>query len=562
MPLDRKTAARTLRRIATLMELHGDNPYRIRSFANASRTIERLEEDLDELLASGRILELRGIGKGTAGVLAELAQGTTPAVLAELEARTPPGLLELFELPGLGPKKIRTLWRELGVTSAGELEYACLENRLLDLPGFGPRTQEKLVEAIAFRRHSRQRRRIDEGWEAAAAVLRALEAAGITGTLAGELRRGCETVSSVTVVATHADPGAVLEALAGELEAAALDGRTVTGTDPTGFPVTVHTCDDASFGATLLHHTGSPEYLEALSRRARAGGLELRPDGLFSGKDRVAAATEAAIHEAMGLPLVPPELREEGGIVERAASGGLPDLVTVEDLRGALHNHTRDSDGSATLEEMAEAARSLGWAFLGIADHSPAAHYAHGLDAARLEAQWTVIDAWNGSNPDLRLLRGLEADILPGGELDIPEGCEDGLEYVVASVHSAFRLSRDAQTARLLTAVRHPATTVLGHPTGRLLLARPGYEADLEAILQACAESGVAVEINANPHRLDLGWRWARRALELGIPLAIDPDAHAVEGLRDVRWGVTVARKAGATAADILGAGRPPLPDR
>ncbi len=554
MTLDRKTAARTLRRIATLMQLHGDNPHRIRAFSNAARTIERLEGDLDDLLASGRILEIRGIGKGTAGVLAELAAGRRPAVLAELEERTPAGLHELFELPGLGPKKIRTLWRELGVTSLGELEYACIENRLVELAGFGPRTQDRLLEAIAFRRRSLERRLVHEAWDEVQPLLDALARAGLRGEVAGELRRGCETVERLVMVVATPSPEAVERAVAGVLGNRRRGEATVAGTTPGGLPAELLASPEESFGASLLHATGSRAHLEELARRAVRGGLRLAPDGLFAGTDLVAGAREDEIYRVLGLAWIPPELREDGSEVRRAAEGTLPELVTVADLGGALHNHTRFSDGAATLEEMASAAARLGWSFLGIADHSPAAHYANGLDGERLREQWRAMDAWNRTHPGLRLVKGLEADILPGGELDIPEGCEEGLEYLVASVHSSFRLSRDQQTARLLAAVRHPATTVLGHPTGRLLLARPPYEVDLEAVLEAAAEHGVAVEINANPHRLDLDWRWARRALELGIPLAIDPDAHAVDGLRDVRWGVMVARKAGAGARHILGA--------
>ncbi len=554
MALERKTAARTLRKIAALMELHGDNPHRIRAFSNAARTVERLEEDLDELLASGRILEIRGIGKGTAGVLAELAAGRRPEVLAELEEKTPPGLGELFDLPGLGPKKIRALWRELGITSLGELEYACIENRLVELPGFGPRTQARLLEAIAFRRRSLERRLVNEAWDEAQPLLDALGRAGLRRETAGELRRGCETVGRVVMVVESPSAEAVARAVEGLLENGRLEGTSLRGVTRGGLTAEFLAVPAESFGAALLHATGSEQHLEALARRAAGGGLRLAAGGLFSGADRVAGGEEEGIYRALGLPPVPPELREDGSEVQRAADGTLPELVTEGDLAGALHNHTRYSDGTASLEEMAAAALGLGWSFLGIADHSPAAHYANGLDAERLQDQWRAVEAWNRANPGLRLLKGLEADILPGGELDIPEGCEEGLEYVVASVHSSFRLPRDQQTARLLAAVRHPATTVLGHPTGRLLLARQPYDVDLEAVLEACAEHGVTVEINANPHRLDLDWRWARRAVELGIPLAIDPDAHSVEGLGDLRWGVMVARKAGAGRGDVLGA--------
>ncbi len=555
--LERKAVARTLRWIATLMELHGDNPHRIRALANASRTIERLDAELDELVASGGILEIPGIGKGTAAILEELARGEKPRVLAEVEARTPPGLKELFELPGLGPKKIRALWQDLGLTTVGELEYACIENRLVELPGFGPRTQDRLLEAIAFRRRSQERRLVHEAWGIVEPILVDLRKAGGRAEVSGRLRRGWETVDGVSVVVRTDTVGHIAALLASRLVDIESHDRTVRGVTADGLKVEVVVAPEPTFGAALLMSTGSEDHVEALVRRAAEGGLDLDVDGLRSGGELVAGSSEESIYSALQLPWIPPELREGSGEIDLASASALPDLVTLEEINGALHNHTRDSDGAASLEEMADAASSLGWRFLGIGDHSPAAHYANGLGADRLQAQWEAIDAWNASHPDLRLIKGLEADILPDGQVDIPEGCEHGLEYVVASVHSSFRLAKDAQTRRLLAAVRHPSTTVLGHPTGRLLLARPGYDVDLEAVLAACAEEGVAAEINSNPHRLDLDWHWARRALELGVRLSINPDAHTTSGLEDVRWGVTIARKAGATSYDVIGAGAP-----
>jgi len=287
-------------------------------------------------------------------------------------------------------------------------------------------------------------------------------------------------------------------------------------------------------------------------RRATGLGLELREDGLWRGDERIECGDEEGIYQALGCEWIPPELREGGTEIELAAAGALPSLVRPKDLLGALHNHTTDSDGSASAEQMAGAARQRGWSFFGVADHSPAAFYANGVDVERLRDQWRRIDDFNRGSSGIRVVKGLEADILSGGELDIPEGCEGGLEYVVASVHSAFRMSEEQQTDRIVKAVSHPACRVLGHPTGRLLLVRPGYSLDLERVLQACAEHGVAVEINASPYRLDLDWRWAGRALELGLKLIVNPDAHTTEGLDDVRWGLSVARKAGATAADLV----------
>jgi DNA polymerase (family 10) len=302
----------------------------------------------------------------------------------------------------------------------------------------------------------------------------------------------------------------------------------------------------------MVWSTGSEDHLDALSERATALGLELREDGLWRGENRVECLDEDAIYRALGCQWVPPELREDGGEVARAAAGTLPELVTMEDVLGVLHNHTTDSDGAATVAEMAAAACARGWSFFGVADHSPVAVYANGVTADRLRDQWRRIDELNRDGGGMRIIKGIEADVLSDGTLDIPTGCENGLEYVVASVHSAFRLSQERQTERIVSAVSHPACRVLGHPTGRLLLARPGYAVDLERVLQACLEHGVAVEINASPYRLDLDWRWARRALELGLKLAVDPDAHSTRGLDDVRWGLAVARKAGATAADLV----------
>lgn len=553
MTLNRKTAARALRQIADLLEVHAANPYRVRAFAAASRAVERVEGDLDGMIGDGSILDIRGIGKGTAAVLADLAEGRRPDVLVELDDITPPGVSELLGIAGLGPKKVGTLWRELGITGAGELEYACRENRLVDLPGFGAASQGALLEAVRFHLASRDRHLVHQAWAAARALIAEIEAdPAVSGVKpAGELRRGCETVGQIDLV------------VVGGADAADLIGRLVRGSEQIGGnrwrgiseggqPSDVRLVSPDRAGAELVGATGPEAHLAALQRRAEEVGLIFDDRGLSSNGNPLEIRDEEAFFEALGCQWIPPELRHDGSEVAIAVAGGLPELVTMTDLLGALHNHTTDSDGTAAVEAMAEAAAGLGWRFLGIADHSPAAHYANGLSADRLRRQWDVIDRLNERPNGPRLIKGLEADILPDGGLDIPEGCESGLEYVVASVHSSFRLTESVQTERIVNAVRQPACRVLGHPTGRLLLARPGYEVDLEQVLVACAEQGVAVEINASPYRLDLDHVWSRRAIELGIPLVINPDAHAVEGLEDVRWGLTVARRAGATAADVL----------
>ena len=369
----------------------------------------------------------------------------------------------------------------------------------------------------------------------------------------GELRRSSETVGSLELLVTASDEMVVGEGLADYVGDVRRDAPGLfSGVTEGGFAVQIRVAPRSETAAALLWSTGSDDHLSALSERAESVGLRLDESGLWSGGKRLECGDEDGLYEALGCQWVPPELREGENEVERAAAGTLPELVTSEDVLGVLHNHTTDSDGLATVEEMAAAARDRGWSFFGVADHSPVASYANGVSANRLQDQWRRIDELNASWQDFRVVKGLEADILSDGSLDIPEGCEDGLEYVVASVHSAFRLSEEVQTERIVRAVSHPACRVLGHPTGRLLLARPSYQVDLERVLAACAEHSVAVEINASPYRLDLDWRWARLALDLGLKLAINPDAHSTEGLDDVRWGLGIARKAGVTAADLI----------
>jgi len=555
MSLDRKTAARVLREASDLLEVQGENVHRVRALANASRIVERIEGDLEALVESGEILKIKGVGKGTAAILGQLAAGERPEILVEAEQVVPVGVREMLGIPGLGPKKVRSLWRDLGLATIGELEYACRENRLVELSGFGAKTQKKLIDSIRFARAAGERRLVSEAWSEATRIASALKEVGAIQNveLAGEVRRFLETVGSVDLVVTAGEESVVATGLADLLnQVQQIAPGQFSGVTEDGFAVRVKVVPPAEAAAAIVWSTGSEDHLHALSERAASAGLRLDESGLWRGDARVECADEHAVYEALGCQWVAPELREGEDEVERAAAGTLPELVVLEDLIGVLHNHTTDSDGAATVEEMATAARSHGWSFFGVADHSPVASYANGVSAERLRDQWQRIDDLNASMPGFRIVKGIEADILTDGALDIPEGCEEGLEYVVASVHSAFRLTEEAQTERLVRAVSHSACRVLGHPTGRLLLARPGYAVDLDRVLEACAEHEVAVEINASPYRLDLDWRWARRALALGLKLAVNPDAHSANGLEDVQWGVAVARKAGAAAADLI----------
>jgi DNA polymerase (family 10) len=550
---ERRRVAEVLEELAMLSELAGENPFKVRAMANAARTVLRIPEDLGELAGRGELTGVPGIGKGIAAIIAETLEKGVPAQLLELRGKLPTGLPDLLSLPGLGPKRIHTLWQDLNITTPGELEYACRENRLVTLPGFGAASQKKLLDAIEFRRRAADKHHISVGWASADEVVASLRRAmpGAEVAVAGEVRRYCELITEVVIVLTGSATGDVKAVLAKVLENAASSDGVVRGHHPAGPPVRVEIAANDSFGTALLWHTGNEKHLEQLAGHARAHGFRLT-DGVLndrSGKP-LACRDEQEVYKRLGLPWIAPELREGSGEVEAAAKGVLPTLVEESDLLGAVHVHTTDSDGTASLAEMATAAAKLGWSLLGIADHSQVAAYAHGLDAERLRAQGEAITAHNARGGKPLLLRGLEADILPDGTLDLPQRVP--LDFVVASVHSSFRQGLEAQTARLVRALSRGRGTILGHPTGRLLLAREGYQVDLEEVLQTAAGSGAAVEINAHPFRLDLDWRWVRRAVALGVQITIGPDAHDPAGLADVRWGVGIARKGWATAKDVL----------
>lgn len=555
MALDRKSASKVLGRIAALLEVHGSNPHRVRAMTNAARAVSRFEGNLDDALESGELESVRGIGKSTLQILGALAEGEEPVALTDLTDRTPDGLEEILGLPGIGPKRVRQLWQKLDVTNLGELEYACRENRLIDLEGFGTKTQEKVLEAIGFARQNLDRYLLStatlEGYRIRSLVAAVGEVSGVE--VVGQVRRGCETVSEIKLVVAADRSDAVRETLGEVLvDVTRMDGTWIRGRSDASLPVSVRIVPEREFAAAIFVETGSQDHIAEIDRRLLACGVERSGLTLFRGGSAIAWEDETSAYGLIGHESIPPELREGAGEIEHAVPGGRQELVSATDLLGALHNHTTYSDGVGSLEEMAQMAASLGWRYIGIADHSAVAVYANGLDSDRLRQQMAEIDRLNAKQSKVRVLKGLEADILTDGTLDVPEECVSDLDYVVASVHSVFSLTQADQTERILRAVRHPACSVLGHPTGRLLLARPGYAVDLDAVLRECAKNGVAAEINASPYRLDLDWRWARRALELGIKLVINPDAHSPEGLHDVRWGLAVARKAGAVASDLL----------
>jgi DNA polymerase (family X) len=545
-----KQIARVLRETASLIELTGGNTFRARAYENAARTIDRLEESAAAMLDAGELTEVKGIGSGLAAQIRDLLDRGSFAMRDELRRQVPSGVIDLLRVKGIGARKVRQLWQDLGVASLDDLEQAAAAGRLAGLAGFGEKTQDKILANLELLRAYGTRRHYADVLTQTPALLETLRS--IPGVLraevSGALRRKMETVEGAEfiVATTHtADVSSRIAEALGLHADAPDDGTTgdLAGQWADGLPVRVAVVEPGEFGTAWWERTGSPDHCGAFVRARGAPSSE--PD-------------EARIYATAGLHYIEPELRENLGELE-AAETGLPRLLEASDLKGSLHNHTTYSDGGNTLREMADAARLMGLTYLGICDHSRSLVIANGLPVERLYAQLDEIRRLNtefeaGKGPRFRVFSGTESDILPDGSLDYPDDVLASLDVVVASVHSGFNMTIEEATHRVIRAVESPHTTILGHPTGRLLLGREGYPLDHEQVIRACAANGVAIEVNANPYRLDLDWRWIRLATGLGVPIAINPDAHSTEELRNVFWGVEVARKGWLTADQCLNA--------
>ncbi|RMF56612.1 MAG: DNA polymerase/3'-5' exonuclease PolX [Bacteroidetes bacterium] len=542
-----KAIARILKETADLLELTGSNPFRARAYHQAARTLERLEQPVSAL--ADALTDLPGIGEGLAAQIREILRRGSFDLRDRILDELPPGLLDLLRIKGLGPKKVRTLWKRLGITTLDALEHAAREGTLATLEGFGPRSQASILEQIERHRTYAMWRRMDEVLPFLEALVTTLSGQPeiVQVAITGAARRCMETVDRAEVVIATSEPSSVadtLEQVAFLYEQVETEtGQVLRGLLPDALPFAAHLVAPSSFGTILWQTTGATSHVEAFLERF--GTPPDLPD-------------EQALYERVGLPFIPPELREGQDELDAAAAGRLPDLITREHLHGTLHNHSTYSDGADTLEAMARAAYEAGYAYFGICDHSRSLKVAHGLSVEDVLRQHREIDRLNagyaGAARPFRIFKGIESDILEDGSLDYPPDVLASFELVVASIHSGFNMTRDEATRRLIKAIENPFTTILGHPTGRLLLRREGYPVDLDAVLDACAANGVALELNANPYRLDLDWRWVRKAIDRGIWIAINPDAHAVDQLDLIRYGVAVARKGWLTPERCLNA--------
>ena len=559
--MDKKEIVKILEEIGTLLEIKGENPFKARAYYNAARQLETLQEDLTQLVKEGRIRELKGIGEALAKKIATLVTEGRLPYYEDLKASVPPGLLEMRSIPGMGPKKIKTVYEKLGIRNLAELEYACLENRLRDLPGFGLKTQEKILKGIELRKKYKERFHLPTALETAESLIRHLKKSPLIKriSVAGSLRRKRETIKDIDILVACKEEDR--ERLADHFTAfEAID--TISGKGKTKVSVVLQNgmaCDlrlvgEESFPYALQYFTGSKDHNTVLRHRAKKMGFTLNEYGLFEqNKEKfISCENEEEIYRALGLAFIEPELRENVGEIEAAEKGTLPDLVKESDIQGVFHVHSTYSDGSNSIEEIAERCRDLGYRYLGISDHSKSAYYANGLSEERIKRQHEEIDRLNEKLKPFVIFKGIEVDILPDGSLDYDDAVLESFDFIIASVHSSFHLPEKEMTERICRALAHPLVTMLGHPTGRLLLGREPYALNMEKVLETAAEHGKIIEINANPYRLDMDWRWGIKASRLGIKTAVNPDAHSLNGLNDMRFGLGIARKAWYQKAAVL----------
>ncbi len=549
--------ARALRDVAAMLEITGDNPFRIRAFENGSAAIEDLSDDLQKLVESGELLEVRGIGKSIFADVKSMLETGTFDEYEKLRKKVPAGVLEMLRVTGMGPKKVKAVYDKLGVKSVDELEQAGRDGKLAVLPGFGEKTQLNILNAVARYRKYSQRFLYSVAFDEASAILGAVRAVkGVEhAVIGGSLRRFKETIGDIDILATaeHADP--VMDVFTTLPNVATVIAKGPTKSSvimKSGIHVDLRVVKDDEFPAALHYFTGSKEHNTEVRARAKKLGYKLNEYGLFKGEDAVKIKDEPALFAKLGMDWIPPEMRENAGEIEAAEERALPKLIEVGDIRGTFHCHTTASDGRSTLREMAEAAKELGLDYLGIADHSQTAVYAGGLTQEKVAKQLKEIAALNAELKPFVLFAGIESDILQDGRLDYDDETLATFDYVVASVHGQFTGTEAEMTKRIVTAASNPFTTMLGHPTGRLLLSRDGYPVNLVAIFEACAKHKVLIEINAHPYRLDLDWRHIRTAKDIGVQFVINPDAHHIHEIAYYRYGVGVARKGWLTKDDVF----------
>ena len=560
--IDKDRVVAILEDIGALLDIKGENPFKVRAYLNAARTIDSYPGTLTRLIESGDLARIKGVGKSLAEKIIEISQTGKSTYLEDLRKELPAGLLDMLKIPGFGPKKAKAVFDCLGIKSVGELEYACQENRLVDLTGFGIKTQEKILLGIAFLKRGVGRFRIDIAEKAAIPIFEALKALPVVKRISfcGSIRRYRETIKDIDILVSSKHPGKVMDlfvSLPGISQVESHGETKSTVLLEPGMDCDLRIVTDEQFPYAQIYFTGSKEHnVDMRTRAKKKYDIKMNEYGLFKGAKEtfIPCKDEAEIFAALKLDYIPPEMREANGEIETAESGSIPRLVEESDLKGLIHVHTRWSDGVVDVNDYIDYCSLRKWEYVAICDHSKSAGYAHGLDEKRVAEQHREIDNANKKShkADVRVLKGIEADILPDGSLDYDDSILATFDMVIASIHSRFNMSETDMTRRVIKALKNKYVTMLGHPTGRLLLSRDGYPINLDEILNVCSAEGVMVEINAHPFRLDLDWRYIRKAGEMNVMMSINPDAHNLGDIDKIRYGVGIARKGWATPQHIF----------
>jgi DNA polymerase (family 10) len=558
--MENRTIADVFTEIADILEIQGENPFRVRSYRNAARTIADMSQSVEALFRAGENLEeIPGIGKSISEKIRELLTTGKSHSLEELRSQIPRGLTELLKLEGLGPKKVKVLYDELNVDSIDRLEKSAQAGRLRDLAGMGIKTEEKILKSIKHYRAGMGRFKLSVGFQYAEALLRHLK--GVPGVKrldpAGSFRRRRETIGDLDILAICGKGCKVMDRFTGYGDVAEVLARGETKSSvrlKCGLQVDLRVLEEGSYGAALHYFTGSKAHNVAIRERAKEKGLKVSEYGVFRAKDekRLSGAEEADVFKAVGLSPIPPELREDRGEIQAAEKGKLPRLIEPSDIRGDLQMHTTASDGKNSILEMARKAKEMGYAYIAITDHSKAVRVAGGMDEKQLAKHLKEIEKADGQISGVRILKGVEVDILPDGSLDLKDDILKECDVVLASVHSRFNMEEEEMTRRVIKAIKNPNVKILAHPTGRLILEREPFKINLQAVVKAALDQGVVMEINAYPDRLDLKDVDARMARDLGARLAINTDAHSVMQLELMKFGVFTARRGWIEAKDVI----------
>ncbi len=566
--MNKKEIAGILDEMGTLLELKGENPFRSRAYHNAAQVIGSLTDDLGKLIGEKKLTSVKGIGSGLSEIITDLYTKEHSQQYEELRASFPKGVLEMLRIQGLGPKKVKVLFEKLKIQSISDLKTACLEHRLLKVEGFGEKTETNILKGIEHLEHSSDKFLYPKAKDAADRVVAALKALKQVKQceIAGSLRRRKEIIGDIDILITaeEKDRKIIFQTFLSHPDVASTIAAGDTKSSvilKSGIHCDLRVVQEKEFPFALNYFTGSKEHNVEMRSLARMFGWSLNEYNFsmiadLSEKRKAqklpVCKNEADIYAALKLEFVPPELRENTGEIEAAKKKNIPKLIEEKDLRGTFHCHTTSSDGNNSLEEMVNAAKQIGWEYLGIADHSQAAAYARGLKPERARAQIQTIAKLNEQVNGFRIFAGVECDILPDGSMDYDDTLLAQFDYVVASIHSKFKMTEAEATQRIVKALKNKYVTMLGHPTGRLLLEREAYPLNLNEIISVAGDLGKCIEINAHPMRLDLDWRYVKFAKEKGVRIAINPDAHNTEGLRDVQYGIGIARKGWLEASDVL----------